>query len=852
MKINKKLFVSLLLAVVSFIAVTAKADDVVWFDGIHAVSYHIASKTDPVVKFVADMFADDMLAVTGQKAVATNKKNATIQIVELDRLSKNESKRLFTLGIPVDELQEKTDGFYISVVEGKIIIVGSNGRGCAYGLLELSRKAGVSPWIWWGDITPERRTKLIMEETFKTLQGASVEYRGIFINDEDWSIRPWSYLNNDPASFGVIGAKTYRRIFQLLLRLRANAFWPAMHEQTKPFFLVPGAKELADSCSMVVGSSHSEALLRNNVGEWDFIQRGDYNYITNRSAVQAYWAERLQEIKEMQGGSMLTIGMRGLHDGTMSGVKTMEEKQTALQQVIDDQQQLINKYLEKKNNYSQIFIPYKEVLDIYRQGLKVPDRATLMWCDDNYGYLTRLSDSSEQMRSGGGGVYYHLSYWGQPHDYLWLTTTQPGLVYNEMRTAYDHNVKKVWIVNVHDPKVAGYDLELFLDMAWNINCVSESTLEQHYKAWLSRQFGKRMGVALLPIMKDFYRLCAQRRPEFMGWNECENYSDLHDNGLSPVRNTQFSEQAFGNELDRYLEEYATIAEKVRNLAVDVRPELKDAYFAAIEYPVCVAEAHARKMLWAQKARSFVAHYPLDAWQDSTDYLYHAVAESQYAYQQIRQLTDRYNKNMSNGKWNHSMSLHPRDLPVFAAPVLPLQLTDSEVDKWLGKKSERTKNHPVDLDNTIVFNASDYEKASAEVKMIQMLGHSMKAVSIPQNETVEYSFKTSCDSSAVLRMDLIPTQPNDDGDLRFSVSVDNATPVVFSLKEPFRSARWKQNVLRQQAVRTLELPQLKKGEHQIIIKALDPHIILDQLMIDFNPQRNFYLFPTKAEEVLSDK
>lgn len=162
------------------------------------------------------------------------------------------------------------------------------------------------------------------------------------------------------------------------------------------------------------------------------------------------------------------------------------------------------------------------------------------------------------------------------------------------------------------------------------------------------------------------------------------------------------------------------------------------------------------------------------------------------------------------------------------------------------------NHPVDFDNTIVFNASDYKKSSAEVKMIQMLGHSMNAVSIPQNETVEYCFKTSCDSSAVLRIALIPTQPNDDGDLRFSVSVDDATPVVFSLKEPFRSARWKQNVLRQQAVRTLELPQLKKGEHQIIIKALDPHIILDQLMIDFNPQRNFYLFPTKVEEILGNK
>ena len=502
---------------------SSRAKDVVWFDGTHPIAYYYPKGCDPVVKVAAGMFANDMLAVTGHKAVMHKSASRTvINVVQLDKATFSSKKRLAAMGVDTDALTAKADGFSISVAGGQILVVGANGRGCAYGLLELSRMAGVSPWVWWGDVVPERRERLTIDDSFHTMQGASVEYRGIFINDEDWSTRPWSYLNNDKAEFGVIGVNTYRRIFELLLRLRANAFWPAMHERTKVFSQVDGARQLADSFSIALGSSHSEAMLRNNVSEWDSRERGEYNYITNSRSVRAYWAERLREVKDMHGGSMLTIGMRGIHNGSMAGVNTMEEKVRALQRVIDDQQQLISTTLGNPAAQTQIFIPYKEVLDIYRQGLRVPDCATLMWCDDNYGYMTRLSDSLEQKRSGGGGIYYHLSYWGQPHDYLWLTTTQPGLIYNEMRTAYDHNARRVWIANVHDPKVAGYDLELFLDMAWNIDCVSPQTLEKHYGGWLCRQFGERAGTELLPAMKAFFRLCAQRRPEFMGWSECEN------------------------------------------------------------------------------------------------------------------------------------------------------------------------------------------------------------------------------------------------------------------------------------------------------------------------------------------
>ena len=777
------------------------AKDIVWYDGAQAVSFHLQKKVDPVVKVACDMFTSDMALVTGKPAVSLpNEKTATIRIVELDQASSSVKKSLSKMGFPLQQLQKKIDGFYIAVKDNHIWIVGANGRGAAYGLLELSRKAGVSPWVWWGDIVPKKQNRLVLDDAFNTLQGASVEYRGIFINDEDWSIRPWSHNFSGDA---------YKKVFQLLMRLRANAVWPAMHEGTTSFFKIPGAKAVADSCGIAIGSSHCEPLLRSNTGEWNVNERGRYNYITNKAEVQKYWAERLDEVKDSKGGNMLTIGMRGIHDGSMEGVKTMQEKFDGLQQVINDQQELIRKHIGDPAKQTQVFIPYKEVLDIYNRGLKVPDYVTLMWCDDNYGYLTRLPDVQEQKRKGGGGIYYHLSYWGRPHDHLWLTTMQPGLIYKEMKEAYDHNVRKIWIVNVHDPKVAGYDLELFLDMAWNINCVNAQTVGDHYQAWLCRQFGEEAGRRLYPAMREFYRLCGERRPEFMGWTQVELDKKKYPRGLSPVTGSELSDTAFGNERERYLERYAVIASRVKDMESLIRPDLKDAYFAAIKYPVSAAEAHARKLLRGSSG----------------------------AYQEIQELTEYYNKSLAGGKWDGLMDMQPRKLPVFDAPEgerISVRMDSMAVDSKVV--------HPIVWDGAIARNAVDYQKASTGTEVIDMLGHSMKAVALPKNGTLSYDFDIAKDGDARLKVAVIPTQPNDKGDLRFSVSVDGAEPTVYSLKEAFRSEGWKQNVLRGQAVRDLKLTGLKSGKHQLVIKALDSHLIVDQWMLDSNLTRKFYLFP----------
>lgn len=824
-----------------FLSLCSSAFALQWFDGKMPVTYSIPVNADPVVTVATGMFADDMKAVTGIRALRMSPSTSKIRLYQLDRATDDDLKAARHAGIDVKKLSGMTDGFAIVVKNGVVHIAGANGRGTAYGILEMSRLAGVSPWIWWGDVTPQKKEVLEINDMFRMMQGASVERRGIFINDEDWSLRPWSHLTYEPSEKTEIGPKTYRKIFELLLRLRANTIWPAMHEGTTAFFQVEGAKAQADSCGIIVGSSHCEPLLRNNVGEWDVKKRGRFNYKTNKDEVQKYWTERLQEVKDSKGGNMFTIGMRGIHDSSMEGYNTTEEKFGALQQVIDDQQRLIAENIGDPSKQDQVFVPYKEVLELYEMGLEVPDYVTLMWCDDNYGYLTRLSDAGEQTRPGGGGVYYHLSYWGRPHDYLWLTTTQPGLIWHQMRKAYDNNVRKLWIANVHDPKVAGYDLELFLDMAWDINSVNASNINRHYMAWLTRQFGKNAAEAIYTSMMKFYRLVGQRRPEFMGWSQVEKDKKLYERGLTPVKASEFTSE-FGDELGRYVAEFEKIAEIVDLSAQLVAKNRLDAYYAAIVYPVCASSAHARSLLKAQQARQLASGRALVADRNALEEkIKRLSAESMQAYQEVRKLTEYYNDVVSDGKWKNSMDMRPRDLPVFFAPNLPVMLLHDELPDYLRKTPALPLADAVIPENVVSRSAADFAESVGDVMPVSMLGHSMNAVDMKKGSALRYDFDVANDADGVVRVALIPTHSLDGKDVRFSVSVDGGEPMVFNLKEPFRSEQWKENVLRGQAVRTLPVT-LGAGSHSLEIKALDDNIVVDQWMWDCNPSRKFYLFP----------
>ncbi|OYP62722.1 hypothetical protein CIK98_13235 [Prevotella sp. P2-180] len=831
-----------MLCIASMAQAAAKDDVFSWYDGGAHISYSLSKSVSPVVTTAIQMWGEDMMDVTGAK-LKKEGNDAKVRIVQMDK-DKAAEKSLKAAGIDVETLKRRKDAFCIKVTGNQLIVAGGNGRGTAYGILELSRMAGVSPWKWWADEMPEKRKRLEVPADFHTEQSPSVEYRGIFINDEDWSTQPWSWRTFSPARPGMISALAYKEVFKLLMRLRANAIWPAMHESSIPFFLIPGAKEVADSCGIVIGTSHCEPMMRNNAGEWNTKERGAYNYIKNKEGVQNYWTERLKEAGKYE--NIYTIGMRGIHDGAMEGVgKNLDDQTAALQQVIDDQRVMLGKCVSKRvEQIPQQFVPYKEVLKVMENGLVVPDDVMLTWCDDNYGYMTRLSDSLQQKRKGGAGVYYHLSYWGRPHDYLWLSTTQPGLIYNEMREAYDHNARRLWIANVHELKTAAYDLELFLDMAWNINSIQPSTIYDHQLRWLCREFGQQAGERLLPVMQEFYRLTAIRKPEFMGWTQVELDKKKYQWGWSDVSDTEFSLTAFGGELDRYLTDWRKVTDALEEIEKTLPENRHATFFSHVKYPVLSAAAMSRKMLEAQRAR-FIAKTKSGAgrWQRD-EALLTACAKSQDAYQQIRNLTAYYNNELADGKWQHLIVDNPRDLYVFYAPKLPMMLTDEEVHKYKNQP-DNTVGEIANDGSYIARNACQWDKADEGAKCVEALGHSMNAVRLPKGRTVTYTFDCPREGEAILRMALIPTQPNDKGELRFSVRIDGGEPQMFSLKEPFRSERWKLNVLRQQALRELPV-NIAKGNHTLTIEALDNHIVLDQWMLDFDKSRKFYVFPIKPE------
>ncbi|HEX8414709.1 MAG TPA: glycosyl hydrolase 115 family protein, partial [Sphingomicrobium sp.] len=318
--------------------------------------------------------------------------------------------------LDVTALKGRWESFVIATVERPapgvpraLVIVGSDRRGTAYGIYELSRAIGVSPWHWWADVTPLRRSGLFVRAGTQRFGPPSVKYRGIFINDEDWGLTPWSATNFEPGTAGM-GPKTYAKVFELLLRLKANTLWPAMHKISPAFNTNPDNARLADRFAIVMGSSHAEPMLRNNVGEWTADSR-DYDYGKKPDVVRAYWEERVRSNGRFE--NIYTLGMRGIHDSGMQGANDMPTRRRMLESIFADQRGMISRHVSPRvERVPQVFTPYKEVLDVYRAGLTVPDDVTIMWPDDNFGYIRRFPAATERNRSGGSGIYYHLSYLG--------------------------------------------------------------------------------------------------------------------------------------------------------------------------------------------------------------------------------------------------------------------------------------------------------------------------------------------------------------------------------------------------------------------------------------------------------
>ncbi len=787
----KKLFTLVLFLAVVQVAVCKKAAS---FNLQSRQSFTIACDTaseEKVVSIALKLLARDCKSVLsatpslsareGQIYVGTMGKSPVIQQLITEKL------------LSGTELQGKKEAFLIRTLphNGKtvLVITGSDKRGTAYGILELSRLMGVSPWEWWADVTPHTLPAFTLEGDYQNMQAPSVEFRGIFINDEDWGLMPWSGKNYEPSDRkGHIGPKTHERIFELLLRLRANTLWPAMHECSLPFFLTPGNKEVAEAYSIHIGTSHCEPMLRNAAGEWSVEGKGAYDYVGNKESVYDFWEKR---VKETAGGdNVYTIGMRGVHDGKMQGAQTIEEQRAVLDRVFVDQRKLLQQYVHSDvTQVPQAFIPYKEVQDIYDTGLQVPDDVTLIWCDDNYGYIRHFPTAAERARKGGNGVYYHVSYWGRPHDHLWLASTQPELVYEEMTRAYRSGIQKMWILNVGDIKPAEYLTEFFLDMAWNFEKVEKEGVSQHLSNWLCREFGAKQGKEILPVMQEYYRLAHIRKPEFMGNTREEERDPIY----RVVKDLPWNEK----EIKDRLASYQQIAGKAEKMAAKVSANRQDAYFELVKYPVQASAQMNQKILTAQLARHGMANWN----------------ESDAAYDSIVQLTRHYNQ-LENGKWSLMMDSKPRRLPVFEKV----------------KRTEATTPLPAYVAPLYLFNGAEYTSASGAPAAIDGLGYEGKALELPEGQSISFRMKKLPADSIRIEIRLLPNHPVKGDKLRFSLSLDGKASSVIEYQTVGRSEEWKENVLRNQAIRRITLPVPSLSAHELKLTAIDPGVVVDQVIV----------------------
>jgi hypothetical protein len=785
-----------------------------------------------VVSIATNDLAADVDRVTGRRpAVRTDATGLAAPLVLVGTLGKSPpiDSLIATGKLDVAALRGARESFVITTVAdpfpgvpSALVIVGSDRRGTAYGVYELSQAIGVSPWYWWADVTPAKKTALFVAAGTRRFGPPSVQYRGIFLNDEDWGLQPWAAKTFEP-EVGDIGPKTYAKICELLLRLKANTLWPAMHACTRAFNLYPQNKIVADDYAIVMGSSHAEPMLRNNVTEWT-APHADYNYVTNRAGVRAYWEQRVQENGRYE--NIYTIGMRGIHDSNMVGPKTDAERIATLEQIFADQRELLAKYARRGSGVGgalrpdtepladqasgrkapltlsnieavpQIFCAYKEVLDLYRQGLKVPDDVTIVWPDDNFGYIRNFASPEEQKRSGGFGVYYHISYLGRPMAYLWLETTPPALIWEEMSKAYDHGAKKIWIVNVGDLKPAEIGTEFFLQMAWDINRWRRDNLQNFLPQWAAREFGAEHAGWIAGAMDEFYRLNFQRKPEHLQWWLPQQ----------PPQPSPLTRAAVDERMKAFKELYGRIDWKTQSLPESAR----DAFYEMVEYPVLGA-ALANTRYFLGEAGS---------------------PDASKSDAELRWLTQRYNETVAHGKWRGLMNLEPADnqwksmriapwqMPAFSPP--PPKPAPETIALAATRFSAKTDRPGLSWENIGDLGVAIFPTTAPSIDPAKLTTNA---------PCLDYSVEFPAAGEFTLTVHLLPTHPLvPDRGLRFAVGLDDAPPQVLICDVKDGSPEWAQGVLNNYVTVATRLNVPAAGEHALRIYGIDAGVVLEQLLI----------------------
>ncbi|MCU4674037.1 glycosyl hydrolase 115 family protein [Catenovulum sp. 2E275] len=622
-------------------------------DNFSASTIYYSQFDAQVVSIAANALAKDIETVTGSKAQVLTTKPHNKNAIIIGTIGDNPliDELIASNKLDVSTISGKWEAYFAKVVQNPfkdvdqaLVIAGSDRRGTAYGVFALSEAIGISPWHFWGDVPTTKKTALYVAGQY-IQRSPGIKYRGIFINDEDWGLLPWASKTFEP-EIGNIGPKTYASVYELLLRLHANMIWPGMHEfprETTPFYLMPGNKEMADKYAIIISTSHHEPMLTNS-HEFKNDEHGEYNYWTNQSTIYKLWENRVKETAPYE--NIYTIGMRGRTDvGMLAPEGTTEQgKAKKIQHdIIPDQRKMISEHVHHNpKEIPQIFIPYKETLVQYQSGLELPDDVIIVWPDDNHGYIRQLSTPEEQKRSGGSGVYYHLSYWGVPASYLWFNSTPPGMTYAEMIKAWDFNANKMWIVNVGDIKPHEFGTEFFLRMARNPEAFRNFDQHKYFSQWAERTFGQEYAKDIANVMQSYFSLNIVKRPEHM-----------HTSGSNT-----FSMIAKGDEAMQRLNKFEKTTELANQIYQRLAKTYKSSFYQMVLYPIRATYLINKKELLAERSR---------LWAKQERAATHILAEqAREAHNDLMDENKFYNEINSDGKWKYMISPMPvTDLPKWA-------------------------------------------------------------------------------------------------------------------------------------------------------------------------------------------
>ena len=778
------------------------------------------------VSYAANALVKDIIKVSGSKTVLTSDAG----LKDKDAASKP-TILVGTIGhsAAIDQLirQKRINGnllkgkrekFIITVVDGQLVIAGSDRRGTIYGIYELSQQMGVSPWYDWADVPVVHHDSIFVNKGVYTDGEPAVRYRGIFLNDEAPCLTSW-VKNTYGTGYG--DHRFYQRVFELVLRLRGNMMWPAMWGWA--FYADdPENEKTADEMGVVMSTSHHEPMARNhqeyarNRKGW-----GPWNYQKNKTNLQKFFREGIERMKGTE--QIVTIGMRGDGDEAMS-----EEADTKLMtNIINDQRKIIADVTGRKASETpQVWALYKEVLDYYDKGMKVPDDVTLLLCDDNWGNVRRVPNAKERKHKGGWGLYYHVDYVGAPRNSKMLNVTPVQNPWEQLTLAYENGIDRLWILNVGDLKPMEYPISQFMDMAWNPRKYDVNNITRHTRNWCAQQFGESQADEAARILNLICKYNGRCTPEMLNKN---TYS---------LENGEWQEV-----VNQYLQLEADALRQYNSLPASYH----DAYRQIILFPIeMMSNLHQMYFAQAQNHALYKQGNPkANVWADECERLF----------KRDSLICDYYNHKMAGGKWNGMMTQKHIGYKSwnddFEKDTCPELFRVTSKDGVIISEN----NGVVEIEAP--YYSSKTDAAEAKWTEIPFMGKSVSAMTLmPYTKSVKgasitYKFKMQVSKTSdgkafngkqKVRIHVITKSTLDylnKGGLTYGVSLDGASPVevnfnkdlnekpenIYNIYYPTIATRIVDKVIE------LELPASSDGIHTLTLTPNDPAIVFEKIVID---------------------